>query len=218
MDGGSNNQISGVTVTENRNGVRSPGGSSARQTRSPAARSATTSGPENGFIGIEFVTDSDAIAAGNTITRNGAAGIVNGGAAGFTISHNVIADNEGLGINLLGGREDEFGVTRNSKGGPNFPEIRGATDDGSATVVEGMVDYADPQSVTVELFANDAPDPSGHGEGQELVGTATPDAKGRFTVSLPAGLAGRYITATATGSTGTTSEFSEAVQVGAPKR
>jgi hypothetical protein len=65
--------------------------------------------------------------------------------------------------------------------------------------------------------ARTAPDVSGHGEGEMFVGTATPDAKGRFTVTLPAGLAGQWITATATDSAGNTSEFSEAVLVGVPK-
>ncbi|MGH3093854.1 MAG: Ig-like domain-containing protein, partial [Gaiellaceae bacterium] len=63
-----------------------------------------------------------------------------------------------------------------------------------------------------------APDPSGHGEGETFVGTATPDAKGRFTATLPTGLAGQWITATATDSAGNTSEFSEAVLVSVPKK
>lgn len=174
---------------------------------------------ENSFVGIEFQGDS-AVAAGNTITRNGRAGILDSGAAGepLTITRNAIVDNGGLGINLLGGREDEFGVTRNSKGGINFPESLEATDDGTATVVTGRIDAADPQSVTIELFVNDAPDPSGHGEGQEFLGTATADRKGRFTASFPSGLAGRFVTATATYTGGNTSEFSEAVLVGVPKK
>jgi hypothetical protein len=91
-----------------------------------------------------------------------------------------------------------------------------AADDGTATVVEGRVDFPDPQSLTIELFVNDAPDPSGHGEGEAFAGTATPDERGRFTATLPAGLAGKFVTATATDPAGNTSEFSEAVEVVAP--
>jgi hypothetical protein len=50
--------------------------------------------------------------------------------------------------------------------------------DGTATVVEGRIDFSDPQSLTIELFTNAAADPSGHGEGETFVGTATPDARG----------------------------------------
>ncbi|HTE58999.1 MAG TPA: hypothetical protein VK631_01530 [Solirubrobacteraceae bacterium] len=135
---------------------------------------------------------------------------------GFTVTRNSIADNGGLGIDLVGGRTDPSGVTRNSKGGPNFPQLRGATDQGGATAVEGHVDAADPASITVELFASDAADPSGFGEGQTFVGTTTPDARGRFTATLPGGLAGKWLTATARYASGTTSEFSEAVLVPVP--
>ena len=183
----------------------------------------------NGFIGIEHVGGSGGIASGNTITGNGFGGIVVTGGVfteGFTISRNVISGNDGLGIDLVGGKEDANGVTRNDAqdrddGGNdlmNFPERLLAEDDGTATVVEGRITFPDPQSVTIELFANEAPDASGHGEGETFVGTATPDAKGRFTATLPAGLAGQWITATATDAAGNTSEFSEAVLVGAPKK
>lgn len=184
---------------------------------------------ENTFVGIQQGSGSGGSAVGNTITGNGLGGIVITGGVftdGFTISRNVISGNDGLGINLVGGKEDSFGVTRNDSHDPddggndllNFPFRLMAADDGTATVVEGRVDFPDPQSLTIELFANEAPDPSGHGEGETFVGTATPDAKGRFTATLPAGLAGQWITTTATDAAGNTSEFSEAVLVGVPKK
>jgi trimeric autotransporter adhesin len=183
----------------------------------------------NTFFGIEHLGGTGGTATGNTITGNGLAGIVVTGGVfteGFKISRNVISANDGLGIDLLGGREDANGVTRNDAqdrddGGNdlmNYPDRLMATDDGAATVVKGRIDFPDPQSVTIELFANTAPDPSGFGEGETFLGTATPDAKGRFTATLPAGLAGQWITATATDSAGNTSEFSEAVLVGTPKK
>lgn len=184
---------------------------------------------ENTFVGIQQGSGSGGSAVGNTITGNGLGGIVITGGVftdGFTISRNVISGNDGLGINLVGGKEDSFGVTRNDSHDPddggndllNYPFRLMAADDGTATVVEGRVDFPDPQSLTIELFANEAPDPSGHGEGETFVGTATPDAKGRFTATLPAGLAGQWITTTATDAAGNISEFSEAVLVGVPKK
>ncbi|MGH3057473.1 MAG: right-handed parallel beta-helix repeat-containing protein, partial [Gaiellaceae bacterium] len=183
----------------------------------------------NAFFGIEHLGGTGGTATGNTITGNGLAGIVVTGGVfteGFTISRNVISGNDGLGIDLVGGKEDASGVTRNDAqdrddGGNdlmNYPFRLMAVDDGMARVVEGRIDFPAPQSVTIELFANEAPDPSGFGEGETFVGTATPDAKGRFTASLPAGLAGQWITATATDSAGNTSEFSEAALVGVPKK
>lgn len=190
----------------------------------------------NGFWGIEFssgsgtgfcpVGDRAGIAAGNTITGNAPGGIRVGCAHRFTISGNSIAGNDGLGISLSGGRTDANGVTRNDpKDGDsganqllNYPERLQAEDDGTATVVEGRVSFPDPQSLTLELFANEAPDPSGFGEGETFLATATPDAKGRFTATLPAGLGGQWLTATSTDSAGNTSEFSEAVQVAGPRK
>jgi parallel beta-helix repeat protein len=192
---------------------------------------------DNAIHGIEFATETNfafvpdpatrgGVASGNTITGNGAFGVRVDGADRFTITRNVIAGNAGLGIDLSGGKQDAFGVTQNDAKDRdaganqrlNFPERLMATDDGTATVVEGRIDAPDPQSVTIELFANGAPDPSGHGEGETFVGTATPEANGRFTATLASGLAGQWLTATSTDPAGNTSEFSEAVQVGVPRR
>jgi hypothetical protein len=186
----------------------------------------------NGSFGIEFGTESDfafvpdpatrgGAAAGNTITGNGLSGVRVDGADRFTITRNAIGGNGGLGIDLAGGRQDGFGVTLNDakdrdQGANqrlNFPERLIATGDGTATVIEGRIDFPDPQSLTIELFANGAPDASGHGEGETFVGTATPNASGRFTAALPGGLTGQWLTATSTDAAGNTSEFSEAVQV-----
>jgi parallel beta-helix repeat protein len=270
VDGGSDNLVTGVTASSNRNGIQIAGRTVGTGNEIARGTASDNIGPgisitstadvvvdgntivrngsrgvfilfadevnvtgnligENGFYGIEQGSGSGGSAAGNTITGNGSVGIlITGGVFtdGFTITRNVIAGNGQLGINLLGGKEDSFGVTRNDAhdrddGGNdllNYPEIQGATDDGSATVVQGRVDFPEPQSLTLELYASDAPDSSGFGEGETFVGTATPDAKGRFAATLPAGLAGRWLTATATDSAGNTSEFSAAVRVGVPRK
>ena len=191
---------------------------------------------ENAFHGIDFQTEIDfafvpdpatrgGVASGNTIVANSAVGVRVDGADRFTITRNAITGNAGLGIDLTGGKQDAFGVTRNDAGDRdgganqrlNYPERLAAVDDGTATVVEGRVDVSDPQSLTIELFAGDAPDGSGFGEGERFVGSATADARGRFTVTLPAGLAGAWLTATSTDAAGNSSEFSEAVLVGDPR-
>ena len=168
---------------------------------------------DNAFIGIDFQLESGlfaftpdpatrgGVAAGNTITGNGASGVRVDAADRFTITRNAIAGNAALGIDLSGGKEDAFGVTRNDSKDRdvganqrlNFPERLMATDDGTATVVNGRIDFPDPQSLTIELFANDAPDASGHGEGETFLATATDQA-------------------------GNTSEFSAAVEVNVPRR
>jgi hypothetical protein len=108
-------------------------------------------------------------------------------------------------------------ATRGPTGSSTTRERLRATNDGTATTVEGRITSADPQSITVELYASAAPDPSGFGEGETFLGTATADAKGRFIATLPSGLAGQWLTATSTDAAGNTSEFSEAVQVAVPR-
>lgn len=79
--------------------------------------------------------------------------------------------------------------------------------------MQGTIDTPNPQTATIELFSSPAADASGFGEGRVFRGTATPDASGAFVASLPGGLAGTCVTATATDAAGNTSEFSRAVQV-----
>lgn len=190
---------------------------------------------DNGQSGINFEAESGitgtpdpddptpgGVASGNTITGNGSRGIAVAAGDRFTISRNTITDNARLGIDLGSGKPDQFGVSRNDsasdtdRGGNqvlNFPERLIAADSGTATTVEGRVAARDPRSLTIELFASGAPDPSGHGEGETFLATATADARGRFTATLPSGLAGQWLTATSTDVDGNTSEFSQAVQV-----
>lgn len=179
---------------------------------------------DNVQMGI-WVFDGSGTIAGNTITGNGEEGIRPGSFAGtfethYTISRNSISDNAGLGIDLEG-----LGVTKNDGQDKddgandllNFPDLKAATDTGAGTVVEGHLKAPSPSFATIEFFASAAPDPSGFGEGETFLGTAEPDTKGRFTATLPAGLAGQWITATATDGAGNTSEFSAAVMVDVPK-
>ena len=141
------------------------------------------------------------------------------------ISGNSIFSNGELGINLAPDLYTQVypnTVTPNDPGdldtGPNnlqnFPTITSAAGSSSSTTVRGTLDTQTPQQIRIEVFSNPAADASGFGEGKVFRGTATPDASGNWTAVLPVGLAGKYITATATDAAGNTSEFSRAVLAG----
>ena len=164
------------------------------------------------------------IGEGNRIAFNGRAGIAVLDSNGNTIRGNSIFSNGGLGIDLF----PLEGVTLNdpldADEGPNrlqnFPVITSAASDGTQTTIAGSLHSAPSSTFTIELFVSAAPDPSGHGEGQTSLGlvTVTTDAAGDATFSVTIGAlpAGNVITATATTSTGDTSEFSQAVAVTGP--
>jgi hypothetical protein len=138
---------------------------------------------------------------------------------GIRISGNSTFDNGALGIDLA--KNVSNGVTPNDPGDAdagannrqNFPVILSAVQNGASTIVSGTIDTPSAASVTVEVFTSQAPDPTGHGEGQTFRATATPNASGNWTATLPGGLSGLYATATATDSGGSTSEFSRAVLI-----
>jgi len=120
------------------------------------------------------------------------------------ISRNRIYGNTGLGIDL-----ETAGVTPNDPGDLdsganellNFPEFDSVgTASVSGTACAGCI---------VELFISDQ-DPSGHGEGQMYIGSATTDASGSFTIPVlfPGPSSCTHVTATATDAAGNTSEFS----------
>jgi hypothetical protein len=141
-----------------------------------------------------------------------------------TISGNSVYANGELGINLapnLYTQTYPASVTPNDPGDTdtgandlqNFPVITAASGGAASTVVQGTIDTQFPSQVTIELFSSEAADASGFGEGQVFQGTAVPDAAGNWSATLPGGLSGKYVSATATDAAGNTSEFSRAVQV-----
>jgi parallel beta-helix repeat protein len=145
----------------------------------------------------------------NEVSGNTWDGIAIFDAIRVTISNNQIFENDGIGINLGGGEDDEddqTGVTPNDIGDGddgsntllNFPVITGA----SADSVQGTA----CNGCTVELFLSDD-DPSDHGEGRTFIGDAVA-AGGQFSIPLTTGCEGDKVTATATDDDGNTSEFS----------
>ncbi len=179
----------------------------------------TTAVP-NGRHGVRlFNTAAGALVGGaapNTIAYNKSAGVllaVNAG-TGNAILSNVIHDNGALGIDINGS-----GVNPNDPGdadtgsnlGQNFPVLDAAFAGGGS--IDGVLDSTPATSFTIELFANAACDPTGYGEGAELVGSldVTTDVTGHaaFTATLSRTIdASEYVTATATDTNGNTSEFS----------
>jgi cytoskeletal protein CcmA (bactofilin family) len=133
----------------------------------------------------------------------------------ITVSGNSIYSNGLLGIDF---KED--GPSPNDPGDGdagvnalmNYPILSAVTWSPSQVLVQGSIDTPNPETVTIELFANPpavGSDPSGHGEGAVFLGTAAPDAFGTFVATLPPLDLGTSISATATDADGNTSEFSQ---------
>lgn len=173
-------------------------------------------------------------AVDTTISRNLIAGnryngvvVVNNLSVGNHITQNSIYDNGvelgGLGIDLaLDGVID--GVTPNDPGdtdiGPNnlmnYPVLDSALNTPGRLVVRGTIDTPNLMNVTLEFFANSAPDATGYGEGEIYLGEAKPNASGVFTAVLPAESPGMWISATATDIHGNTSEFALSIEATSP--
>jgi hypothetical protein len=170
------------------------------------------------FDGASGGTIGDATAgAGNVIAFNRLVGVVvlDGSSTGNSIRGNSIHDNGGLGIDLNGD-----GVTFNDSAGhvgpnnyANFPVLASAALSGGMTQVSGQLDSTPSTTFTLDFYANTLPDASGYGEGQTYLGstTVTTDATGHATFSTTVAAAPvgqQFVSATATDSSGNTSEFS----------
>jgi uncharacterized repeat protein (TIGR01451 family) len=155
--------------------------------------------------------------AGNTIAFNGGAGVLYGNSnANTPIVGNAIHSNAGLGID-----RGPLGVTENAVHywahyAPNFPTLFAAFTDADSTRIRGILQGLPNTSFQIDFYVSVTPDPSGHGEADEWLGSATvtTDVSGLapFYLSISGStIAGQYITATSTQHT--TSEFSGTVVV-----
>ena len=181
------------------------------------------------FNGAKTNTIGNSLAgAANMIAFNGISGIdvFDNTTTGNDFNANSIFSNNNLGINLIGGSENGFGVTANDLRDPdsgpnqlqNYPILTFAN---SAAVIQGTLNSVASKPYRIDFFSSPAADNSGFGEGQTWIGSVnvTTDANGNaaFNMDFPVSLtAGSVVTATATG-TGTgasgTSEFSAAINV-----
>jgi hypothetical protein len=188
----------------------------------------------NGGAGIFSSGPLDFIFDRNVIAFNAGPGIATAaGTRAVTILANSIHSNGALGIDRNGdgvGGGPADGVTPH-------PVISSATYDAAknVTIVEGRLAADIPSlpfqtdgrdHLQLEFFANDVPDPSGFGEGAEVVTQSFPIRAvvrgASFTVDLPGNLSGKFVTATSSLAlcyydfgcyARDTSEFSNAVRV-----
>jgi hypothetical protein len=163
-----------------------------------------------------------AAADGNLIAFSVETGVrVGSVATGTAIRGNSIHSNGLLGIDLLG----FLGVTQNDPGDAdtggnglqNFPELAGATTSASGTTVTGTLNSHANETFAIDVFANAACDPSGHGEGETFLGSFEVMTGGNGIASFDATVEGQapegsLVTTTATRvATSDTSEFSACV-------
>ena len=165
-----------------------------------------------------------AAGAGNLIAFNTKAGVLvlGSGSTGNPVRGNSIFSNGGPGIDLGGD-----GVTANDLAGhagpnsfQNFPVLTFAGG-GAATSPRGLLIAAPNTAYALDFYAGPATDPSGYGEGQRYLGSAsvTTDAAGRyaFTLTLPADTSvNDWVSATATDPAGNTSEFARSILADVP--
>ena len=189
---------------------------------------AGTSAPAigNGGPGVAILNASDNMVVGNTIAGNAAAGVMvdQDTSHGNTVRDNAITGNGALAIDL----GHMPGVTPNDPGdadvGPNhlqnFPVLTSAASGSGSVVVAGRLSSIPGRTYDVDLYENEACDPSGFGEAQQHLGgtSVATDAtgEGEFTATLAQPVpVGHLLTATATSDDGDTSELSACIAVGA---
>jgi CSLREA domain-containing protein len=185
----------------------------------------------NGHAGLRVADAEGTLVGGtalgetNTFNSSGLAGVaLEADAVETALLGNHINVNGDLGINLVGGVEDAFGVTANdaldadsgANGLQNFPVLETVVA-GSTTAASGRLESLPDTDYLIEFLTSPAGDPSGHGEGVQPLGTTevSTDGQGlaRFAVSgLDGTDPGDPITATATeltaaGDPRATSEF-----------
>jgi CSLREA domain-containing protein len=183
----------------------------------------------NAYIGIR-ITDGaannliggDAPDEGNTIAFNAFDGITLNSAAGSgnSLLANSIFSNGGLGIDL-----NEDGVTLNDPGdsdsGPNglqnYPVLNSLIKSHGSPTVFGSLDSKPNAAYHIEFFSEATCDESGYGEGDQYLGSIEvrtgPAGFATFNFALPKNFSlSACVTATATDSYGSTSEFSMCIQ------
>ncbi len=182
---------------------------------------------DNGANGIQITTVE-------TISGGMAEAINN------SIQTNCLFNNQGLGISLSPSRSTSHDAFLNGDTGnhlsasvpiendaldldygsnqlQNYPTILSAEVKNNHTEIQGILISTPNTQFTLEFFANRSADPSNYGEGEVPLGSlsVTTDNRGEavFSAILPATVMGQSITATATDSSGNTSEFSRHIQV-----
>ena len=152
-----------------------------------------------------------AAGAGNVIAFSGNDGVKVDIGTGNAIRDNSIHDSTNLGIELV----------NNGNNNQPAPVLASAVTTGSSITISGTLTAAANTSYALDFFASPTANPSGFGEGQQFLGSATvtTDTSGTvnfmvtFNVAVPAGQA---ISATATDPSNNTSAFAQDVTASAP--
>jgi hypothetical protein len=179
----------------------------------------------NGISGVSIFGSENLVGgtvtnSGNLIRFNGIDGVAIFSGIGNAVRRNSIYSNAQLGIDI-----GPNGVTPNDPGDTdvtannlqNFPVLTAVTR-GIVTKIQGTLNSTPNTQFTVEFFSNVECDSSGFGEGQNFIGSTTVTTGSNGDASFSASFLfnaslGQSITATATDSSGNTSEFSKCLTV-----
>jgi CSLREA domain-containing protein len=220
ISGSPNNGLEANVVSGNgRAGVRLEAGADLNVVESNwigVGRDGTTPVP-NGENGVLILSGSSNVLVDNTVAHNNTQGVQISAGLHNEIVFNSIHSNGLLGIEL-----GADGVTPNDAGDAdsganglqNYPVLTRATTSPTTTGISGTFSGAPNTSLFMDYYVSDTCDPSGYGEGASQLDsqTVTTDAGGQAVIQIssgfPATTAGKYLTATATGPQGDTSEFS----------
>ena len=140
-------------------------------------------------------------------------------------SNTGVISGDGLGIDLNQSPTEvdaQDGVTPNDAGDgdtganqlQNFPVLTSASTSGAMTTIEGTLNSTPNTTFAIEFFSNSDCDPTGFGEGETYIGSATVATNGAGDANFSATFSAvgcRSITATATDPDGNTSEFSNCI-------
>ncbi len=180
------------------------------------------------YVAAGAATDEAAVLGGsmpNWIADNAGAGVEVASGTGVSVRNDYIYGNGGLGIDLA-----PAGPTANDAGdvdtGPNdlqnYPVLTSAGVTGQTAHLAGTLDSTASTAFSIDIFADPVCDPSGHGEGNNVLGSAsvTTDGSGHASFTLPVSAQvappGTFVTALATDDSGDTSEFSTCRRVTGP--
>jgi hypothetical protein len=164
------------------------------------------------------------LSSGNVIAYNGGSGVLIDQGIGNGVKCNSIFANSGLGVDLGGD-----GMTPNDPNDAdlganqmqNYPVLSSAFTC-VGTTIQGSLNSKPNTSFTVEFFANSSCHPTGNGDGEQFIGSATVTTNGSGTATFaytPSTTltGGQYVTARAYDSSNNTSEFSACLNVTANK-
>jgi len=146
----------------------------------------------NGASGVGILRNgSGSDVTGNSIAFNGHFGVaIAPDAIRVSADRNSIYGNHQRGI--------DWGIDGVTTVSPvKLPEITSVRVENGTTIIEGTHDAFGTFAPFITIYANDAPDPSGYGEGQTVLGTVNPNRREWQSV-YQGDLRGKWVTATAT--------------------